>query len=151
MPKNFVANASVVVDAPVVAVWDALVDAKAIKQYMFGSTVISDWKKGSKIVFKGEWKGKPYEDKGVVLQVEPGKRLQYSHFSPLMGKPDTPENYHTVTIELSNEGAPNRARVSLSQDNNATEEERDHSQKNWETMLAGLKKYVEGRPTKVNA
>ena len=113
MPKNFVANASVVIDAPAAAVWDALVDAKAIKQYFFGSTVISDWKKGSKIVWKGEWEGKPYEDKGVVLQVEPGKRLQYSHFSPLMGKPDTPENYHTVTIELSNEGVPNRARVSI--------------------------------------
>ena len=151
MPKNFVANASVVIDAPAVAVWDALVDAKAIKQYFFGSTVISDWKKGSKIVWKGEWEGKPYEDKGVVLQVEPGKRLKYSHFSPLMGKPDTPENYHTIAIELSNEGSPNRTHVSLSQDKNATEEARDHSQKNWETMLAGLKTYVEGRTAKVGA
>ena len=149
MPKNLVAKASVVINAPAAAVWDALVDPKALKQYMFGSTVISDWKKGSKIVFKGEWQGKPYEDKGVILQLDPGKRLQYSHFSPLMGKPDTPENYHTVTIELSNAGSGTR--VSLSQDNNATEEARDHSQKNWETMLGGLKKYVEGRATKVRA
>ena len=112
-----------------------------------GSTVISDWKKGSKIVFKGEWKGKPYEDKGLILQLDPGKRLQYSHFSPLMGKPDTPENYHTVTIDLASEGK--RSRVSLTQDNNDTEETRDHSAKNWEMMLTGLKKYVEGRTTRV--
>ena len=73
MPKNLVAKASVVVDAPAAAVFDALVDPSALKEYMFGSTVISDWKKGSKIVFKGEWKGKPYEDKGLILQLEPGK------------------------------------------------------------------------------
>src|SRR5205807_3496978 len=66
MPKNLVAKASVVIDAPAAAVWDALVDSSALKEYMFGSTVISDWKKGSKIVFKGEWQGKPYEDKGVI-------------------------------------------------------------------------------------
>ena len=149
MPKNLVAKASVVIDAPAAAVWVALVDSSALKEYMFGSTVISDWKKGSKIVFKGEWQGKPYEDKGVILQLEPGKRLQYSHFSPLMGKPDSPENYHTVTIDLASEG--NRTRVSLSQDNNATEDAREHSTKNWATMLAGLKKYVEGRATKVRA
>src|SRR5438105_13906870 len=83
MPKKLVAKASVVIDAPAAAVWVALVDSSALKEYMFGSTVISDWKKGSKIVFKGEWQGKPYEDKGVILQLEPGKRLQYSHFSPL--------------------------------------------------------------------
>jgi len=149
MPNKLVANASTVIDAPASAVWDALVDPQALKQYMFGSTVISDWKKGSKIVFKGEWKGQPYEDKGVILQLDPGKRLQYSHFSPLMGKPDTPENYHTVTIELSNAGSGTG--VSLSQDNNATEDARDHSKKNWEDMLAGLKKYVEGRASKVRA
>jgi len=67
-----------------------------------------------------------------------------------MGKPDTPENYHSVTIELTGAGS-GKTRVSLSQDNNATEEARDHSQKNWETMLGGLKKYVEGRATKVRA
>ena len=137
MPKNLVANASTVVDAPASKVWNALVDPAAIKQYMFGTNVSSDWKKGR----KGEWKGKSYEDKGVILQLDREKRLSYTHFSPLMGKPDTPENYHTVTIELSLDGA--RTRVSLAQDNNATEEARSHSEKNWELMLAGLKRHVE--------
>jgi uncharacterized protein YndB with AHSA1/START domain len=142
MPNSLVAKASTIIDAPASKVWTALVDPTAIKQYFFGTTVTSDWKKGSKIMWKGEWKGKAYEDKGVILQFDTGKRLAYSHFSPLSGKPDTPENYHTVTIDLAGEGK--RTRVSLSQDNNATEEERDHSTKNWEMMLAGLKKYVEG-------
>ena len=141
MPKNLVAQASTTVNVPAQMVWDALVNPDAIKRYMFGTNVTSSFKKGSKITFKGEWKGKPYEDKGMILQSDERKKLQYTHFSPMTGKPDVPENYHTVTIELSPAGKGTR--VSLSQDNNETEEERSHSQENWEMMLAELKKYVE--------
>ncbi len=61
---------------------------------MFGTDVVSDWKQGSTIVWKGEYKGKKYEDKGVIFKLEQNQTLQYSHFSPLSGKPDVPENYH---------------------------------------------------------
>ncbi len=141
MDKNLIARASVTVNAPSAKVWDALVNPQAIKQYMFGTNIVTDWQEGSPILWKGEWQGKPYKDKGVILQFKPGRTIQYSHFSPLSGVPDRPENYHTVTIELSPEGK--QTRVSLSQDNNATEEERAHSEKNWEMMLAALKKYLE--------
>ena len=141
MDKSLVAKTSTTIDAPGDEVWSALVDPGAIKEYMFGADVESEWREGSAITWKGEFKGKPYEDKGRILSIKPGRTLQYSHFSPLMGKPDKPENYHTVTIELAPEGE--RTRVSLAQDNNATEEARRHSEKNWEAMLAGLKKYVE--------
>ena len=75
------------------------------------------------------------------LQLEPGEIVQYTHFSPLSGVPDEPENYHTVTVELSTDG--DQTRVSLAQDNNATEEERDHSAQNWEMMLGSLKRFME--------
>lgn len=65
-----------------------------------------------------------------VLSLEQGRVLQHSHFSPLSGLPDAPEYYHTVTAELSGEGV--RTTVSLSQDNNPTEQARGHSEKNWE-------------------
>lgn len=141
MSQNLIATASITIKAPGSKVWNALVDPKAIQQYMFGTNAISDWREGSPIVWKGEWQGKPYEDKGVILQLKPGWRLQYSHFSPLSGLPETQENFHTVTIELSDEG--DRICVSLSQDHNATEEEAEHSGKNWEMMLSSLKKYLE--------
>jgi hypothetical protein len=38
---------------------------------MFGANVVSDWKEGGQIVWKGEWQGKVYEDKGVILKIEP--------------------------------------------------------------------------------
>ena len=142
MKNNYVAKAEVEIDAPTNRVWDALVNPEKIKQYMFGTNVASDWKEGSPIVWKGEWKGKAYEDKGVIRKLQLERMLQYSHFSPLSGQPDKPENYHLVTIELSGEGP--RTRVSLSQDNNATEEARKHSEENWKMMLANLKKLFEG-------
>jgi uncharacterized protein YndB with AHSA1/START domain len=141
MNANLIAKASITINAPGSKVWSALVQPEAVKQYMFGTTVVSDWHEGSRIVWKGEWQGKPYEDKGVILQFKPGRTLAYSHFSPLSGVPDTPENYHTVTIELSAE--QNQTRVSLAQDNSATEEERQHSEKNWSMMLSALKAFVE--------
>lgn len=108
---------------------------------MFGTEVSSDWKVGSTILWKGVWKEKPYEDKGKILTIEREKRLQYSHFSPLAGLPDVPENYHTLTYELSN--GDNEITVTLSQDNNEDEKAQKHSEEMWQKMLDGLKKFLE--------
>lgn len=143
MTTDQVARAETIIKAPVAKVWDALVNPEIIKSYMFGATVVTDWKKGSKIVWRGEWKGKQFEDKGQVLDVEPGRRLSYSHFSPLTGEPDAPENYHHVTIALA--GGDGEVRVELSQDNNKSEKARDESVKNWQAMLAAMKQAVEGK------
>src|SRR5262245_48692670 len=71
---------------------------------MFRASVKSDWKVGSPITWSSKWKGKPFEDKGVVLKNDEGRLLQYTHFSPLSGLPDSRSNYHTVTITLSDSG-----------------------------------------------
>ena len=144
MNKGVIANVSTAIDAPSADVWQALVTPTAIKEYMFGTTVTSDWVVGSPIVWKGEWQGRAYEDKGIILQVVPERVLEYSHFSPLAGVPDVPENYHIVTVELSPDGE--RTRVALSQDNNPTEQAREHSEKNWGMMLAALKQFLERQP-----
>ena len=136
-----IAKVSATIDAPAQKVWDALVDPAAIKQYMFGTNVSSEWKEGSPITWKGEWQGRAYEDKGTIRRVDAPRTLEYTHFSPLTGEPDVPENYHTVTIELADRGASTD--VTLSQNNNPTDEAREHSEKNGRMMLDALKKYVE--------
>ena len=141
MNKDLIAKTSITINASSTKIWNALVSPEAIKQYMFGTNVVSDWRVGSPIVWKGEWQGKPYEDKGKILQFEPEQTIQYSHFSPLSGLPDEPKNYHTVTVELTADG--NQARVSLTQDNNANAEEQVHSENNWKMMLTSLKQFVE--------
>jgi uncharacterized protein YndB with AHSA1/START domain len=140
--SNLVTTAKTEIDAPPERVWAALTDPKQIKEYMFGSEVVTDWKPGSPIVWKGEYEGKQYEDKGEVVEVEPRRRLKVTHFSPLSGKDDRPENYHTVLYEL--EGRGDTTHVSLRQDNNPSPEAAEHSRENWEKILAGLKQVVEG-------
>ena len=105
MDKNLIARASISVNVSSEKVWNALVTPEAIKQYMFGTDVVSEWEEGSPITWKGEWQGKSYEDKGVILKFKPRRTIQYSHFSPLSGLLDKQENYHTVTIELSGDGS----------------------------------------------
>ncbi len=139
--EGLIAKASTTIDAPIAKVWDALTNPDMIKQFMFGTEAVSEWKEGSPIVWKGNWEGKPYEDKGLILKMEPERMLQYSHFSPLSGAPDIPENYHTLTYKLSPKG--DQTLVELSQDKNSGEEERNESQKMWEMMLASLKKVLE--------
>jgi len=141
MKNTLIAKAHITINAPVASVWNALVNPEMIKQYMFGTNAISDWKEGSPIVWKGEWEGKQYEDKGIIIQLRPESMLQYSHFSPLTGQADVPANYHTITIELSPDDK--NTLLSLSQDNNATEEDREHSEKMWGMTLTGIKQILE--------
>jgi uncharacterized protein YndB with AHSA1/START domain len=138
---DHVASAAIEIDAPPGEVWTALTDPEQIKTYMFGSQVETDWQPGSPIVWNGEYEGKKYEDKGEIVEIERERRLKVTHFSPLSGEEDVPENYHTVLYELEKDGE--QTRVSLTQDNNSSAEAAEHSKSNWEKMLAGLKKVVE--------
>jgi len=139
--QNLIAKASTTIDAPIERVWDALTNPELIKQFMFGTEAVSDWKVGKGIIWKGVWQGKHYEDKGTILKMEAPHLLQYSHFSPLSGAPDVPENYHTLTYMLTAKG--DKTLVELSQDNNASDEEVQHSKGMWEQLLVSLKKVLE--------
>ena len=142
MNKTFIAKTSVTINAPVAKVWDALTKPDLIKQYLFGTDVTTDWQVGSPITYKGIWEGKPYEDKGKILQIEEGKLLVSTFWSALAGKPDVPENYQTIRYELSADG--DGTKLTLTQDNNSSQEEANHSGENWKMVLDGMKKMLEG-------
>ena len=142
MGEDHVAKASVLIDAPKARVWEALVTPAMIKQYLFGTEAISDWQVGSSIRYKGVWKGEAYEDKGQILELEPGKRFVSTFWSALSGKPDEPQYYNKVTYAL--EGVDGKTRLTVTQDNNDSPEAAQHSSENWQMVLAGLKKIVEG-------
>jgi len=140
---NLIARAEVDVAAPPAEVWTALTDPQLIAEYFFGSKVETDWQPGHPISWSGEYECKPYEDHGSVVEVDPERRLTVTHFSPMTGLPDKPENYHTITYDLEDRGGSTR--VSLRQDNNGDEAEAARATENWTMMLAGLKKTVETR------
>ena len=137
------AIAAIEINAPPSRVFNALTDADLVKAYLFGAQIKSDFKVGSPITFSGEWKGQPYEDKGVILDFEPRKLLKVTHYSPLSGLPDVPENYHTVSYAVT--GDDNESTLTITQENNRDQAEVDESQKTWTTILEGLKKAVEGQ------
>ena len=141
MSNTAIAKATTTINAPASKVWDALTKPDQIKQYMFGTQVTTDWKVGSPITYKGEWKGKAYEDKGKVLEIEPRKRLVSTFWSALAGLPDKPENYKTVRYELPPEG--DRTKLTVTQDNNASQAEAQEAEQNWNMVLDGIKKLVE--------
>ena len=142
MNKTLTAKASITINAPAPRVWEALINPELIKQYLFGADVITDWKEGSQIIYKGTYEGKAYEDKGNVRKAEPNKLLLITHWSPLSGSPDRPENYHQVSYELTAENGSTH--LTITQDNNASKEEQEQNSNFWKTVLEGMKKLLEG-------
>jgi uncharacterized protein YndB with AHSA1/START domain len=141
MKENFTANARISIKARADTVWKALTDPKLIKEYMFGTDVVSEWKVGSPIVYKGVWQGKPYEEKGTILEMAPGRLLKSTYWSGMSGLEDKPENYNTITYALSEKDGATT--LSIVQDNNRTQEAAAHSEGNWKMVLEGLKKLLE--------
>ena len=141
MSANLIAKASTSISAPASAVWDALTNPKLIRQYFFGTDAISDWKEGSPLQFKGEWNGKRYVDKGVILRSEPPKLFQYSYLSSFSGLPDLPENYANITYEISEDNG--ETTLNIKQENVANEDVRKHSEENWAQVLKNLKSLLE--------
>ncbi len=142
MPRGFEAVKTVTIHATKREVWDTLTNPEKVKQYMHGTEMSTDWKEGSPIFWRGEWKGRPYEDKGTVLAVEPQKLLRYTHWSPMGGSEDKPENYHTVTCVLV--GDDGETTLTLTQDNNATQEEAEKmANQNWGPVMDGVKAVAE--------
>lgn len=138
--NDLLAEVSTSIDAAPTSVWRALTDADHVSQWMFGTTLTTDWREGSPITWSGQWQGTTYEDKGTVLRAVEPRMLQFTHFSPLTGEPDVPENHHTVTIELTGDGP---TEVRLTQDGNDDEQARDHAAANWRTALDALRVYAE--------
>ncbi len=138
---DFTARAETDISAPPDRVWQLLTQPGSDPDIMFGSEVVSDWQVGSPITWKGEWEGKPFEDKGEIVAIDPPARLEVTHFSPMSGDADVPENYHRLAYEL--EATDAGTHVTLTQGGNASEEAAEHSTANWQMMLDGLKKAAE--------
>lgn len=139
--RGIVATAETEIDAPAPQVWAALTEPEQVKEWMFGTTLETDWQVGSPITWSGEYEGKSYEDRGEVVTVDEPRRLSVTHFSPLSGQDDVPDNYHNLNYTLAEDEGTTR--VTLTQDNNDDEAEAERSSGNWEQALQALKAHLE--------
>lgn len=147
MSANFISKTVTRIEAPAAKVWDALTSPEAVREFMFGTQIETDWTIGSDITWRGEYQGKPYEDKGKVLQVLPEKILQHTYHSSMSGIEDKPENYFNVTYEL--EESDGATMVTLTNSNLPDEKSVEHTEKNWQMVLQKLKQVVESQTEKV--
>jgi uncharacterized protein YndB with AHSA1/START domain len=140
----FSATASLDIQAPLAVVWDAITNPEIVKQYFFGTNLVTDWKVGSPLLFRGEWQGKSYEDRGTVLAFEPMKSLTYNYWSSFSGLEDKPEQRQIIRYHL--ESAHGGVRITIHQSNVDTQARADHSATNWCSVLQALKNLLEGKP-----
>lgn len=135
--KDHISRSSIEIAAPPETVWHAITDPHVLGKLMFGSEIVTSWEVGSPILYRGSWEGKPFEDKGVIVEFDEPRRLRTTHYSPMSGQPDIPENYHEIEYLLEDVQAGTR--VTLSQNNNPTEDAARHSDEMWSTLLKSLK------------
>jgi len=112
MSEELTVNESIEIHAPAAKVWTVLTDPSYTKQYMYTCEAISDWQQGSPLIWRGAANGVVYV-KGNIEKIEPGKLLQYTTFDP--NSPDLediPENYTTVTSELTESDGKTKLQVS---------------------------------------
>lgn len=129
----------VVINAEPPAVWDALTNPEKTKKYFFKCKVISDWKKGSSITFKGKFFFIiNIEMKGKILEIEPEKMLQYT----LANHGSASFSTVTDTLEYKN----GKTTLSITDDvgkEEGAEKRYIKSVKGWDKILKGLKELVE--------
>ena len=138
---NLTLKTTITINASAQKVWRALTDAAIVKQYFFGTDQQSDWKKGSPIIWTGEWEGKTYQDKGTIIDITPGQFLKYSYWSSMGGKEDKPENYQYVSYDLKEKDGITT--FELTQDNIKDEAAKEHSEQNWQSIYGEMKKMIE--------
>ncbi|MCG8577931.1 MAG: SRPBCC domain-containing protein [Flavobacteriales bacterium] len=127
-------------------VWDLLTNPELTRQYMFGSEVISNWKVGDDII----WKGKTEEGKdiiyvkGKIAEIIPQQKLSFSMFDPNSGLADKATNYVLLTYSLHTH--QNITLFELEQGDFATVENGksrfEEAQQGWKMVLPLMKKVL---------
>jgi uncharacterized protein YndB with AHSA1/START domain len=141
MANEMILNLEVTINASISKTWDAITNPEIVKQYFFGTELKTTWEIGSPIVFSGEWEDKPYEDKGIILNYQFEKLIEYNYWSNFSGTEDKPENYANISYHLTEkEGV---TLLEITQDGFKNQEAIDHSKGNWIAIMDEMKKIVE--------
>jgi uncharacterized protein YndB with AHSA1/START domain len=94
-------DSTVTILAPASKVWRALTVPELVKQWQYGSDLRTTWEPGTPIVFRNEWNGQVFEQRGTVLEFEPTTRLKYSLFVPRPDLQEIPEHHFFMTYALT--------------------------------------------------
>ncbi len=149
MSSQLIVKNSITINAPSSKVWDALINPEQTKKYMFDCETVSDWKPGSPLLWKANYEGKEMVFvKGNIVSIEPGKFLAYTTIDPNSTIEDIPENYLTVTYNLSEENGQTILTVTQGDyakvvDGDKRYKDASNNGEGWNPILAEIKKLVE--------
>ncbi len=133
----------ITINAPAQRVWEALTNPELVKQWQYGSDLITDWKPGSPIKYHSEWQGIVYDQWGIVLEFTPNKLLKYTLFAPRPGFDDKPENYFTMTYRLTE--MDDMTKLTINQDDPREQNDSDSSDDGQNSILDDLKSLIENK------
>ncbi|WP_286971180.1 SRPBCC family protein [Flavobacterium sp. UBA4854] len=132
---------TIVLNASVEKVWNALTQPELVKQWQYGSDLLTTWKTGSEIRFRNEWDGQVFEQWGTVLEVVPNQKIKYSLFFPRPGLEDKAENYFIMNYVLSEENQ--KTKLEIIQEDNRPGAVQEEPQGEENPILQGLKALIE--------
>lgn len=132
---------TILLNAPTEKVWNALTQPELVKQWQYGSDLITDWKVNSEIRFRNEWESQIFEQWGKVLEVIPNQKIRYSLFFPRPGLEDKPENYFIMSYVLSEENQ--KTKLEIIQEDNRPGAKQEEPQGEENPILQALKAVVE--------
>ena len=144
MTSDQTVTKTITIRASVAKVWQALTDPELIKEWLTENgttTVASDWKIGSPILFTGMWHKVKYQDKGTILQFEAEKVLAYSYWSKFSRLPDILENYSVIEFRLMPK--EDQTILTLTHSNLVAEGMPGHSNFYWKITLNKMKQLIE--------
>ncbi len=149
MFKPLIIENTVEINATSQRVWDVLVNPAETKKYMFGCETVSDWKKGSELLWRGEYEGKEMVFvKGTIVDIQPGRFLAYTTIDPHSDVDDKAENYLTVTYSLSEKEGKTIFTVTQGDYSKVAEGERRYAEsynngEGWNPILVQIKQIAE--------
>lgn len=122
-------------------VWDALTNPEKVKQWQYGSELITDWKVGSEIRFKSVWNGRTFEQWGTVLEIHQNKKLRYNLFAPRPDLEDKSENYFEMEYRLTEQGKDTFLEIVQEDNRPGAKQEEEQGEEN--PVLKMLKELIE--------
>jgi uncharacterized protein YndB with AHSA1/START domain len=122
-------------------VWNTLTQAELVKQWQYGSELLTDWKPGSPIRFRTAWEDKVFEQWGTVLEFDPARKLRYSLYAPRPDLEDKPENYFEMEYRLTEQG--NNTLLEIIQEDNRPGAKQEAPQGEENPILKMLKDLIE--------
>jgi uncharacterized protein YndB with AHSA1/START domain len=142
MRRDLTVTGTVLIDAGIDKVWNGLTQPEIIREYLFGTETLTDWKVGSGIIFQGEFQGQKYRDKGIVREFLPYEKISYLYWSAFSGTEDKPENYSLVTYLLEKSGE-SKTKLTWIMEGFANEKAYEHSSSGMQSFLNSVKDVIE--------